>query len=270
MFHEPPTNFLYSAYRINAQHADDIGNTCGGVATGFILETAPLVGWLVTNRHVVDSAYRPSEEKCKKCTLKQLSVTGRRSDDSTYTFVLHPDARILYHSDLENDVALVETRFYQEGFSNEEFKLHWHFGLEHLAGPEKFVGDLQPFDLVCYTGFPDQRDKLGDRPIIRSGHIASDPKFNYSWDNEYRGQCVAYEGFSMGGSSGSPVFAPPRGLQGIPNSRHGYLVGVNAGHVKHSKGFASGHSGVSFFYKSTVILEILEQHGLLNIKSVDQ
>lgn len=268
MFNQPPAQFLYSAYRLDVQHADDIGNTCGGVATGFIIATSPSLGWLVTNRHVVDSTYRPTEDKCKACKLIRLSVTGRRSDDSTYTFILHPDARVLYHSDPENDVALVETRFLQEGFSSEEFKLHWHFGLEHLARPELFANDLHPFDLVCYTGFPDQHDKLGDRPIIRSGHIASDPKFNYTWDKEYRGECVAYEGFSMGGSSGSPVFAPSRGMQSIPNSRDGYLVGVNAGHVKHSKGFAGGHSGVSFFYKSTVILEIIKQHALGGEQSV--
>lgn len=196
-----------------------------------------------------------------------MSVTGRRADDSTYTFLLHPDARILYHSDEENDVALVETRFYQESYTDKNFTLHWHFGLDQLARPDIFLNELKPFDLVCYTGFPDQRDKLGDRPIIRSGNIASDPKFNYSWDNNYRGQCVAYEGFSMGGSSGSPVFAPPRGMRSIPDSRHGYLVGVNAGHVKQSKGFAGAHSGISFFYKSTVIFEILEQYDLLSSKS---
>lgn len=187
MFHEPPDNFLYSAYRINVQHADDIGNTCSGDATGFIIEVSPGIGWLVTNRHVVDATYRPSEEKCKKCTLRRLSVTSRRADDSTYTFLLHPDARILYHSDEENDVALVETRFYQESYTDENFTLHWHFGLDQLARPDIFLNELKPFDLVCYTGFPDQRDKLGDRPIIRSGNIASDPKFNYSWDNNYRG-----------------------------------------------------------------------------------
>lgn len=263
MFHESPNQFLYAAYRLEALHVDDIGNTCGGTATGFVVEVTPGIGWLVTNRHVVDAGYRPTEEKCRACKLKQLKITGRRADDSTYTFSLHSEARILFHSDIENDVALVETRFYSEGFTKSEFKLHWHFGQEHLAHQDIFDRSLLPFDLVCYTGFPDQHDKLGERPVIRSGHIASDPKYNYTWDAEHRGQCIAYEGFSMGGSSGSPVFAPPRGAQGIPNSRHGYLVGVNAGHVKNKKGFGGEHSGISFFYKSTVILEICEQHGLL-------
>jgi hypothetical protein len=36
-------------------------------------------------------------------------------------------------------------------------------------------------------------------------------------------------------------------------------VGVNAGHVPTYPG---GHSGISHFYKSIVIREILDQHGL--------
>jgi len=120
---------------------------------------------------------------------------------------------------------------------------------------------LDPFDLICYSGFPNQHDKLGGRPIIRSGHIASDPQYDYSWDDRYRGKCIAYEGFSSEGASGSPIFAPPRGMHGILNSRHGYLVGVNAGHIPNT----TGHSGISYFYKSTVILEIIERHELKSI-----
>src|SRR5699024_3366260 len=101
--------------------------------------------------------------------------------------------------------------------------------------------------------------KLANRPIIRSGHIASDPEFNYSWDMNNRGQCVAYEGFSYEGSSGSPIFAPPRGLQNLPNSRLGYLIGINAEHIPEQ----FGHSAISYFYKSTVILDIIEKNNLI-------
>ncbi len=132
--------------------------------------------------------------------------------------------------------------------------------MEHLADEEIFT-TIDPFDLVCYTGFPDQHDKLGDRPIIRSGHIASDPNYDYSWNSKSQGKCVAYEGFSSGGASGGPIFSPPRGMSNIPNSRHGYLIGINAGHIPGS----DGHSGISYFYKSTVILNIIEKNKLRNM-----
>jgi hypothetical protein len=156
---------------------------------------------------------------------------------------------------VENDVVLIEGRIYLDNGQG----FHWHFGIEQLATPETFK-TIDPFDLVCYSGFPGQHDKLANRPIIRSGHIASDPQYDYSWDKNYRGQCVAYEGFSFEGSSGSPIIAPRRGMKSIPNSRHEYLIGVNAGHIKDS----DGHKGISYFYKSTVILEIIEKYNLKN------
>ncbi len=102
------------------------------------------------------------------------------------------------------------------------------------------------------------------RPIMRTGTIASDPKFDYSWDKSSHGNCIAYEGFSSEGASGSPIFAPPRGMTGIPNSRHGYLIGINAGHIPEQY----GHSGISYFYKSTVILEIIEKYKLRDLPKV--
>jgi len=259
MFHEPPLQFLYSAYRVETEHRDSVGTVKSGSATAFVLEVGPKVPWIVTNRHVVDLDYRQPCAKYKNFTLSAFTITGRRSDDSSYTFRLHSDARFFFHNDAENDVVLIEPRIYWDNIPEHERSLHWHFGLEHLADRSTFLDSMHPLDLVCYAGFPDQHDKLGNRPIVRSGHIASDPRFDYSWDRSHHGQCIAYEGFSFSGASGSPVFAPPRGLHGIPNSRHGFLVGVNAGHVPSQP---YGHSGISYFYKSTVILEIIKEHGL--------
>lgn len=259
MFHEPPAHFLYSAYRLDVEHRDSIGTSKTGSATAFVLATQPGTPWLVTNRHVIDLRYRETSAKYDDFSLTALSITGRRSDDSSYTFKLHPDARLLFHSDAKNDVVMIEPRICFDGFEEGERSLHWHFGLEHLATQDTFAKSVRAFDLVCYAGFPDQYDRLGNRPILRSGYIASDPNFDYSWDRQQHGQCVAYEGFSFSGSSGSPVYAPPRGALNIPDSRNGFLVGVNAGHVPT---YPNGHSGISYFYKSTVLLDIIRVHNL--------
>jgi len=255
MFHEPPKQFLYSAYKVEVEFEDDYGTKKIGTATAFILEVAKATPWIVTNRHVIDLNYKQSSAKYKNFKLVKLAMTGRRADDSVYTLNLHENARVFTHDDEENDVALIEARIYL----NENSGFHWHFGMEHLA-TEEILKSVDPFDLVCLAGFPQQHDKLGNRPIIRSGHIASDPQYDYSWDGKHRGQCVAYEGFSSEGASGSPVFAPPRGMQNIPNSRHGYLIGVNAGHIPDMQ----GHSGISYFYKSTAVLEIIEKYSLMD------
>jgi hypothetical protein len=253
MFHEPPKDFLYVSYKTEVDHLDNHGTLKSGIATAFILEING-IPWIVTNRHVIDLDYRQQTARYKNFALNNFLLTGRRPDDSTYIFRLHKDAKYYFHEDEENDVVLIEARGELEGAE----AFHWHFGMEHLANVEVFK-TIQPFDLICYSGFPSQYDKFGDRPIIRSGRIASDPRYNYSWNKNSYGQCVAYEGFSSEGASGSPIFAPPRGMEHIQNSRHGYLIGVNAGHVHDA---SISHSGISYFYKSTVIFEIIEKYEL--------
>lgn len=254
MFNEPATEFLYAAYKVELEYHDDIGNTRAGLATAFILDIGSGIPFIITNRHVVDFNYRKKTSEDKDFLLHKFLMTGRKADDSTYTFKLNDNSTYYFHDDEENDIALIEAR----GELNGAEALHWHFGIEHLADAEIFK-TIKPFDLICFSGFPEQHDKFGDRPIMRSGHIASDPQYNYSWSKESYGQCIAYEGFSSAGASGSPIFAPSRGMARIPNSRQDYLIGVNAGHIDDSY---KSHSGISYFYKSTVIFEIIEKHNL--------
>lgn len=255
MFNEPSDEFFYASYKVEAKYVDKQDTQINFTATAFILDAGNGIPFIVTNRHVVDIDYRQSTAKYKDFKLESFSITGRRSDDTTYSLKLHEDTKIYFHENYENDIAVVEARIY---FHTGDEKLHWHFGLEHLAGTEEYK-TIKPFDLICYTGFPDQHDKLNNRPILRSGRIASDPQYDYSWNTENKGECVAYEGFSSSGASGSPIFAPSRGMKGIPNSRDGYLIGVNAGHIPGN----TGHTGISYFYKSTIIIDILEKNNLL-------
>ena len=108
MFHEPPKNFLYSSYRVDAKHTDSSGTSKEGIATGFVVEGRAGEAWFITNRHVVDLDYRQATAKFKDFQLTEFSITGRRSDDSIYTFGLHPSARMFFHDDEENDVVVIE------------------------------------------------------------------------------------------------------------------------------------------------------------------
>ena len=137
------------------------------------------------------------------------------------------------------------------------------------------------------------------------GTIASDPRLDYAYDIQERyvqgAARVAYEGFSSGGSSGSPVFAIQKGFRtgvGIDAPpdffREVKLIGINAGHFgmtvstdsesedtenvvgeekdqKRKQVICSaekkdantsgvvGHSGISYFYKSSVVLEMINK-----------
>ncbi|MDA8447887.1 hypothetical protein [Paracidovorax valerianellae] len=149
MFHEPPKHSLYSAYKADVEFQDDCGTKKTCTATAFILEVAKATPWIVTNRHVIDLNYKNSSAKYKNFKPVKFSMTGRRADDSVYTLILHKDAKFFTHDDEENDVALIEAKINP----NENTGFHWHFGIEHLA-TEEILKTVEPFDLVCYAGFP--------------------------------------------------------------------------------------------------------------------
>lgn len=94
------------------------------------------------------------------------------------------------------------------------------------------------------------------------GTIASDPRLSYSYvPGAPDASRIAYEGFSTGGASGSPVFAIQRGFQtgGAISASEGFyrevkLIGINAGHFSDQV----GHSGISYFYKSSAILDLID------------
>lgn len=97
---------------------------------------------------------------------------------------------------------------------------------------------------------------------MRRGSLSSDPKCNYCGpDMQVAGRALAYEAFSFGGSSGSPVFLAPFGVrlndEHPGNWRPPKLLGVNAGHLLTRDG-KRHHSGISYFYRSTIITELLE------------
>ena len=259
MYNYPPNNFLYSGYRIETIFSNG-EKSKSGTATGFVLEIGNGIPFIITNRHVIDLDYKKDIAKYKNFKLTELKLTSRRQDDTEYSINISPDTEFFFHDNTENDVVIIRPLSLRE----EKNTFHYHFTLDHLATEEVFK-QIIPFDIICFAGFPNTHDKLMGRPILRTGTIASDPKFDYSWDIRSHGNCVAYEGFSTEGASGSPIFAPPRGMTTIPNSRHGYLIGINAGHIPENY----GHSGISYFYKSTILSEIIEKYKLSELPKID-
>ncbi len=112
MFHEPAKQFFYSAYKVEAEYLDDLGTSKIIIATAFIIEVEESVPWIVTNRHVVDLDYKQVTAKYKDFNLNKFIITGRRSDDSVYSFRLHENAKMYFHEDKNNDVVLIQARVY--------------------------------------------------------------------------------------------------------------------------------------------------------------
>ena len=260
MFSNPSPQFLYSAYKVVTTFSDDIGTPKSVQGTGFVVAIGAADLAFITNRHVIDLDYKEPTAKYKNFKVTSIVITGRRDDDSLYRFSIHPTSKACFSRELLDDVAVFVSPRCEALENMSDIKLFYHFGLDDLADEDFFQTQLSPFDVVSFSGFPEEHDKLAERPLIRGGRVASDPKFDFSLQGKAAGRCIAYEAFSHGGASGSPVYAPARGIQGIPGSRNGRLIGINAGHVNREMG---QHTGLSYFYRSTVILEILNDQGVL-------
>jgi hypothetical protein len=258
MYSDLPKQFLYSAYKIVATFKDKSGTTKSVQGTAFIVAIGADGFALITNRHVIDLSFKETSGKYQQFQLNNLFVTGRRDDDSIYRFALNPKALISLPKDPLDDVAVMINPRCVPVENMEDLKIFYHFALEELAGDE-YLKSLIPFDVVAFAGFPNEHDRLSERPLVRGGRIASDPRFEFSINGQPAGHCIAYEAFSHGGASGSPVYAPAKGWAGKDGSRHGRLVGINAGHLQADFG---QHTGLSYFYRSTVILSVLQDSGV--------
>ncbi|KZS60427.1 hypothetical protein [Mycobacterium pseudokansasii] len=264
---------LYSACRLTFTHyyepADHTPRLLYG--TGFItgFSTPDNRFALVTNRHLTDIPWvEPNRDgtvlKSVKVELwqsKNLRIEFDIQDPTTYFHVdpyidicvipfgpaIDTNAKGYPFDKIENLIPDLSAEFL-------EFKhgLSW----EYLLECETLWGELGPGESVAFPGYPIWFDRLQNRPVFRSGVIASDPQTDYRSNSgeptiHDGNQQILFDAFSTNGNSGSPVFVAQRGippvdlqLQLAPGSsaqpanarlefsgyRRSFLIGINAGH----------------------------------------
>lgn len=261
MFHGLNNQFLYAAYKISATFADDVGNVKSGVGTCFFVMNRRGALCLVTNRHMLDITYKNNDKGLGGYSLRQIDVSGKigRAGDNypDGDMVISLAPNVQFHADTDNDVACI-TQLVTIGAGA---RIDYFIPYTLIATADAFQNKLTICDFLAFPGFPEWHDKAASRPILRTGTISSDPRFDYSYGDSVKGSCVAYEAFSYSGSSGSPVFAVQKGPKpgaGIdfPGFRDLLFVGINAGHLKTAH---DSHSGISYLYKATAILDLIDQ-----------
>ena len=265
MFHGLDNNFLYSAYQITSEFTSEFNEPTTVRGTGFWVMTNQSQLALVTNRHIVDPEYADLNNRGYQ--LNRLGVSGKCNvppselpDIDVIFEVVDPDVH--YSEVYQNDIACIFDPQVKGVIGSPTAKIDFFVPINLLATAKDYESQFSVCDFVAFPGFPEWYDKLQQRPILRSGTIASDPRYDYSDVPEYKGECMAYEAFSYGGSSGSPVFAlekgpkPGRGIS-FPGFRELKLLGINAGHLNVGSSNPQ-HSGISYLYKSSAILDILE------------
>ncbi len=267
-------NFLYSAKKIIVTIVKD-GIYYSFWGTGFVLDKNGKA-ILVTNRHVVEPWY--SNKKYIGATITSFEIESYQKYDENDLPVNFKKAKITNFNEFKfsnnycDDVAcLIEPR-------GDDITALSTIPYEYLADNEWINHKLLVCDEIAYPGFSSFYNKINNTPIFRMGTIASDPRLDYSGINEKSNSSrIAYEGFSSGGASGSPVFAVQKGYKlgkGIIDSTNNFyreskLIGINAGHYNEQIPYSLNedpelsltikeHSGISYFYKSSIIKKIIE------------
>lgn len=268
MWHGLNNEFLYAAHRITAhfdRQTDKKSNTKNGTCFFVMNKRAKLC--LITNRHMLDFGYPDNKQDHIGYQLSCIEIERfERNPETdklpTNRFVdkaISIENSIRYSRLYEEDVAcIVDPKVRTAKDANASIDFHISYDL--VATKEWLDSKLSVCDFVAFPGFPTWYDKSTYRPIMRAGTIASDPRSDYSPSGQSEGRKVAFEAFSSSGSSGSPVFAAEKGPKPGPGLHFdGYrepkLIGVNAGHLQAEFG---NHSGISYFFKASVILELIE------------
>jgi hypothetical protein len=269
MFQGLDNSKLYSAYLISAVFIDNIGNQEHAIGTCFFVADKNQNLHLFTNRHMVDINYkRPLEfiEKHKDYRLWSLSIIGKYSgssdlfprEDSRLCINLATSALNFPKNELD-DVVDIFPHFLLESQHAMDVRVDYTVPYSMLANEQAFMDKFEIGDMLAFPGFSNGYDKLASRPILRTGILSSDPRFKYHYNEVIQGDCLLFEAFSFGGSSGSPIFALQKGFapsQGIVTTgyREFMCIGINAGHIDNK----NQHSGLSYFYKSTVLLDLID------------
>ncbi|WP_131806747.1 hypothetical protein [Mycobacteroides abscessus] len=275
---------------------EDTGHEKSGSATGFILQypSGDKYG-LVTNRHVVDIPWRWPERK--GMNLKSLNVLMWHSDVLRLSFDM-PVSPIHFHPDDSTlDVCVIPFSFEgkqkvtiagfgtPENFEFDEKTETMSMALKHalswqsLVEAEKLWPTLRPGEITAFPAYPVWHDKKQNRPVLRTGIIASDPQTDYRLNSNEPtvtdgNRQVLFDAFSTEGSSGAPVFVAQRGMQPMnlavnlpsqpktpagfkldfPDYHPSFFIGINVGHYNEEN---RDHAGLSRMQKLSAILDIV-------------
>jgi hypothetical protein len=229
---------------------------------------------------LVDLEY--AESNINGSELLLIKLKGRSETptgpDEINEFYLTP-TQVKHHNNPENDIScfIDPTPISTEEMENiqnvqdrrmfnaeNQIEIDYFIGNDLVADKSFIETEVSVSDFVAFPSYQQWHDDVNFRPIMRQGVISSDPRYNYSWDSpkngKLEGDIIAYEAFSYGGASGSPVFALQKGIEpGEGVNFEGYrpvkMIGINAGKLTDSHG---GHSGISYMYKSSAIREMVD------------
>lgn len=265
-----PKEVVYSVARLQCTLSDGIGHGREISGTGFWIESGPGKAAFVTNRHNVDASIWPDNQYDLRLVearieLRRRDGAGNPEDETVFVslegipdcFRVHPTA---------DCAILTEVR----GAIPRAFGAVTPLAQSMLADVAALSANARIMDLVSFIGFPGQSypwwDEQANLPIARLASIASDPARSFVNAAIRTTDVALVSGLSFSGSSGSPVFLHEKGIRvTAPLSGGGHVpsqvIGIMSGHLRDKEPEAEllRHSGLSYFTRSTSILELVRE-----------
>ena len=208
---------------VRLECAKENGSKSSGTAFLFRFDVSPgrIVEALVTNKHVVKDA------TLGKFCLTHCDAAGKPQigkhtwfgvPDFAQSWILHPDAEV--------DLCVMPFHAIREAASKGGQKV-FLLGIGEDALPTK--DDLTKLGAICdvfMIGYPNALwDSANNRPIVRRGISATDPRLSYQSKREFLIDAACFPG-----SSGSPVFGfyedTVTSVNKILQGEHIHLLGV--------------------------------------------
>lgn len=260
MIHGINNNFLYAVSHIETRFVKEGAETQVRCGTGFFV-TKGDKGYFITNRHVIDITRETGGERYQGYELDSVVFDIRKYDERNHTVVTQNVVVNEFNQMVPNDVHDDVACLYNFVVQGQGVTIENAFEFEMLADTDCINNQINVCDSVAAIGFPDAvYDHLNNMPILRAGVVSSDPRLNYSPNNNYMGRIIAYEAFSTGGASGSPVIALQKGFRlgtGLNGSADFFrpvkVIGINAGSFKND----GVHQQLSYMYKSDIIIDLI-------------
>lgn len=274
--------------QINVTFGDDVGNSRNAVGTGFWVKSKRNKFLFITNRHNVDPLLKlENSYKLKELSIKYRFCNTITKKSFVKTFELKKNDEWKTHYLTNNDspdVAAIEVtiedinRQYEISDATLGCLRSDTFVPETLLADQAWFDDkLEVGDNCHFIGFPDIKldNPMYTYPISRNCNLSSYPTIDY-FDEHPKGvktkDIVLVCGLSFGGSSGSAVFSYPKGINTDGTTLIGgnyvepRLIGVMSGHWNEKDAqnlFAPNqHKGLSYFTRSTAILELIKEYQL--------
>lgn len=248
-----------SICRIETTFVDGIGNVKIEGGTAFWIKHNN-DNVLVTNRHVFDLRMKSAENK--EYRIIRIRVLAREKKDNVFTsrteFFEVDLGKINGFVHRSADVAvLVNPCLKASVFGNFNYS---PIEFSDLADKNFFQDSTQFLDSIAFIGYPKNWvDTTWNSPIARIANISCNPKRPFNNELCKSTDMIQVTGLAFGGSSGSPVVFLEKGIAGITTNEFLHIppkiIGImSAGLLLSNRG---AHSGLSYFTRSTSIIEVL-------------